>query len=250
MTSNLSRLQAAVGNWTSWSLAYNGRFPVQNFRSPRRSVLRKTTTIYKLKKSSKLPLPCYPRNFGGSPVTRAKSTLIAKRRRVLRTSSLFISRPTIAQIWIRFRRRLGLAGGVVSTWSRPSLPTAKYFDSGWLKYQPLTLLAGLMAQLSVSVMPVAAVASSSAKERGLFRVVGAGGIAGRGTDAAVFFADDVLHLQVLGAAVAAEFAGALVHQFGERLGETVAEGLGHDGGVVVVLRLELGGEVARRHGRR
>lgn len=49
--------------------------------------------------------------------------------------------------------------------------------------------------------------------------------------------------RALGLAVAAEVAGFFVHQFGERFGEAVAEGLGHDRVVVVVLRAEFGGEL-------
>src|ERR1019366_2473934 len=45
--------------------------------------------------------------------------------------------------------------------------------------------------------------------------------------------------QVLGLAKAAELAGLLVHELGERLGEAVAQRLGHDGGVVVMLRFKL-----------
>jgi len=48
-----------------------------------------------------------------------------------------------------------------ATWSRSSLPTAKYFDLGCAKYRPLTLDPGVMAKLSVSRMPARCSTSKS-----------------------------------------------------------------------------------------
>ena len=65
-------------------------------------------------------------------------------------------------------------------------------------------------------------------------MVGAGGIAGRGADAAIFLVDQLIAGQILAASVAPLIAHTLVQALGEGFGETVGEGLGHDGVVVVV----------------
>ena len=77
-----------------------------------------------------------------------------------------------------------------------------------------------------------------APDGALFGVVGAGGIAGRGADAAIFFVDEFVGGEVFGAAVAPLVADALVQAFGEGFGEAVGEGFGHDGVVVVVVGAE------------
>src|SRR5690606_11880912 len=82
-----------------------------------------------------------------------------------------------------------------------------------------------------------------APEGGFFGVVGAGGVAGGGADAAVLFGDEVVVAERFVLAVAPLDAGALVEALGEGFGEAVGEGFGHDGVVVVVLRLELEDEV-------
>ena len=73
-------------------------------------------------------------------------------------------------------------------------------------------------------------------ERPLLGVVGAGGIAGGGADAAVLLVDQVVGRERLVPAVAPVAAGLLVEHLGERLGQAVGQGLGHDRVVVVVRR--------------
>src|SRR5204863_10203129 len=67
-------------------------------------------------------------------------------------------------------------------------------------------------------------------ERAFLGVVGARGITGRGTDAAVLFLGEVFLSQVLGLAKTPFLAGALVEILGECLGEPVRERFRHDRG--------------------
>ena len=85
--------------------------------------------------------------------------------------------------------------------------------------------------------------AEQAEESRFLRVIGAGGIAGRGPDAAVFFADEFFVRKRLELAVAAGLARALVEHLGHGFGQAVAEGLRHDRVVVVVLRAEGGGKI-------
>lgn len=71
----------------------------------------------------------------------------------------------------------------------------------------------------------------------LFGMVGRGGIAGSGADAAVLFGDQVLGAQFVGLFVAPLEADLLVEVLGIGLGEAVADSLDEDGGIVVVLFL-------------
>ena len=87
-------------------------------------------------------------------------------------------------------------------------------------------------------MPVFASTSSRLPERALLGVVGAGGVAGGGADAAILLLDELGGAEVFVAAVAPLVADALVQALGEGFGEAVGEGLGHDGVVVVVLGAE------------
>src|ERR1700761_434096 len=73
-----------------------------------------------------------------------------------------------------------------------------------------------------------------APESSLFGVVGAGGVAGGGTDAAIFFVDEIVGGEIFGAAVAPFVADFFVETFGESFGEAVGDGFGEDGVVVVV----------------
>ena len=106
-----------------------------------------------------------------------------------------------------------------------------------------------MAKLSVSRIPVAFSTSSRSQSVALLGVVGAGGIAGGGTDAAVFLVDQVVGRERLVAAVAPFPPGLLVQHLGERLGQAVGQGLGHDRVVIVAVPLELARPVRRRRSR-
>ncbi len=75
-------------------------------------------------------------------------------------------------------------------------------------------------------------------EGSLLGVIGAGGVAGRRTDAAVLLLDELLLGEILAMAVAPDVAHHLVQVLGEGLGEPIGQRLGHDGVVVVVLRRE------------
>src|SRR5262249_205932 len=72
-------------------------------------------------------------------------------------------------------------------------------------------------------------------KRLVLRVMGTGRVGGGGTDAAVFFVDEIFFAEVLGFAEAPLFAGFLVKIFGEGFGEAIGEGFGHDGVVIVVI---------------
>ena len=95
-----------------------------------------------------------------------------------------------------------------------------------------------MAKLSVSLMPVFFSTSSSFHRVRFLGVVRAGGIAGGGTDAAIFFLDQIVGGEVFRFAVAPFFADAFVQIFGERFGQAVGQRFGHDGVVVVVVGFE------------
>ena len=81
------------------------------------------------------------------------------------------------------------------------------------------------------------------EQRALAGVVGAGGIAERGADAAVALGDQVFVRELLVGAVAPLAARARVQVLGERLGEPVGERLHHDRVVVVEVLLERAREV-------
>lgn len=81
-----------------------------------------------------------------------------------------------------------------------------------------------------------------AEEFPLLRVIGLGGVAGGGADAAVLFLDEFVGGEDFLAAEAPDVAGFLVHALGEGFGEAVAEGFDDEGGVVIVLSLEFLGE--------
>ena len=74
--------------------------------------------------------------------------------------------------------------------------------------------AGSMAKFSVNVMPVARSASSSENNVIFFGVVRRGWIAGRGTDAAIVFAQQVFDLEIFVAAEAPGVADLFVQPFG------------------------------------
>ena len=77
-----------------------------------------------------------------------------------------------------------------------------------------------------------------APDGSLLGVVGAGGVAGGGADAAILFVDEFFGGEVFAEAVAPLVADAFVQAFGEGFGEAVGDGLGHDGVVVVVVGAE------------
>ena len=81
-----------------------------------------------------------------------------------------------------------------------------------------------MAKLSVSLMPVA-FASSRVQRVALLGVVGAGGVAGGGADAPVFFLDQFVVAESLARAEAPVEAGAAVELLGEGFGERSARAL-------------------------
>src|SRR5262249_26721015 len=92
-----------------------------------------------------------------------------------------------------------------------------------------------------------------AEQLRLLAVIGAGGIARRGADAAILLADQVLVGERLVGRVAPQrLAHALVQALGERLGQPVGQRLQEDVGIVVMVGLEarqmLLDAVARRHG--
>ncbi len=92
------------------------------------------------------------------------------------------------------------------------------------------------------------------EERPLLGVVGAGRVAERRADAAVFFLEQLVLRQLFLAAVSPVDPCLAVQHFGEGLGQAIGDRLGHDGQVIVVLRFELGDERiaanTRRHGER
>ena len=88
-------------------------------------------------------------------------------------------------------------------------------------------------------MPAFARGSSSLPQRRLLRVIRTGRIAGRGADAAILLADQLIVREALLGRVAPELAAhALVHALGERLREAIGERLQHDARIVVVRALE------------
>ena len=113
---------------------------------------------------------------------------------------------------------------------------------------PLTLAAGVVANVSVSSMPSSSRAEQR-EQRPLLGVVGAGRVAERGPDPAVALGDQLLARELLAGRVPLA-PRPLVELLGEGLGEPVGERLDHDRAVVVVLglvaRRELVGAVDRR----
>ena len=95
-----------------------------------------------------------------------------------------------------------------------------------------------MAKFSVSVMPAFFSAQQQIEQRALFGVVGQRGIARRGTNAAIAFAQQIVGLRFSSLPKPHSIARALVHQFGERFGQAVGQRLGHEGVVVVVVLLK------------
>src|SRR4029079_13864954 len=79
----------------------------------------------------------------------------------------------------------------------------------------------------------------------LLGVIGAGRIAERGADAAVFLVDQIVVAEVLGGGVAPVAARARVQLLGERLRQPVGQRLDDDR-AVVVQRLLVGGRQPRR----
>ena len=75
-------------------------------------------------------------------------------------------------------------------------------------------------------------------ENSFLRVVGAGGITGGRADAAIFFLDQIFGVEIFGFAKAPFVADAFVQIFGEGLGQTIRQRLGHDGVVIVVVVFE------------
>jgi len=80
------------------------------------------------------------------------------------------------------------------------------------------------------------------EQRGFFAVLGAGGVAGRGADALVFFRNQLVIAERFLAGVAPELAAhPQVQVLGEGFGQTVAQRLEQDRGIVVVRGLERAG---------
>src|SRR5207249_196684 len=75
-------------------------------------------------------------------------------------------------------------------------------------------------------------------ENPLFGVIGAGGIAGGGPDAAILFFDQLFETQILIRTVAPLVACALVQILSERFSEPVGQRFRYNGVVVVVVGVE------------
>src|ERR1051325_2895598 len=71
-------------------------------------------------------------------------------------------------------------------------------------------------------------------ENALLGVIGARGITGRRTDAAILFLDEVFRRKLLGPSVSPLVTNALVEKLGEGFGQSVGQRLRHDGVVGVV----------------
>ncbi len=100
-----------------------------------------------------------------------------------------------------------------------------------------------MAKLSVSFTPRLFFGAEQVEERRLLGVVGLGRISGRGTNAAIGFADQLLVRQGLVGRIAPEFlAHELMQPLGEGLGDAVGERLDEDRRVIVVGALEALGD--------
>src|SRR5665213_158754 len=89
-----------------------------------------------------------------------------------------------------------------------------------------------------------ALAVEQFEQRALFSVIRLGGIAGRGTDAAIFFGNHLVAAKRLIARIAPEIlANALVQTLRKSLGQPVGQRLDHDGGVIVIGALETVGDL-------
>src|SRR6185437_1651614 len=80
------------------------------------------------------------------------------------------------------------------------------------------------------------------EELALFGVVGRGWITRRRTNAAIFFANQIVAREIFVAAEAPGVARAFVREFRESFGETVGESFGHERAVVVVSFFKVGNE--------
>lgn len=88
------------------------------------------------------------------------------------------------------------------------------------------------------------------EQSSLLGVIRAGRISEGRANAAILFVDQVGSRQILAAAVTPFGADSLVQTFGERLGQAVGEGFGHDRLVIVVSLVELHAEfIATESGR-
>lgn len=95
-----------------------------------------------------------------------------------------------------------------------------------------------MAKFSVSEIPAAFSASSNFQRVAFSVWSGLAGIAGGRPDAAVILVDQVLGFGRLFRLVPPFPAHAQVEKLGKGLGQSVGQGFGHDGAVVVVSALE------------
>ena len=118
-------------------------------------------------------------------------------------------------------------------------PTAKYFASGFAKYQPLTAAVGYIAKLSVILQIDGALDVEHLPQRALLGVIRAGGISRRRADAAIDFRDQLLVGQALFGRVTPQLAAhAQVQRFGRSFREAIRQRLQQDVVVVVMRRFE------------
>src|SRR5207248_10981249 len=119
------------------------------------------------------------------------------------------------------------------------LPYAEIFRIRMRKIEPAHAGAGMHRKRPCKFGPCAFLGIEQIKKRSFLGVIGAGWIPGGGTDAAIFFTDEISIRQLFVAPKVPGDASFFMQIFGKRFSQAVRQSFGHDRAVVVMLTLKL-----------